>query len=138
MKIGEILEQTYINNIATISKGIEGTNEKALRGILKSIGCEPNKGVKGWTYSGSEPETLDKSIYDFIQPKETNKPISQQVNKTTKKEIVLIEKKPTNNKLKKVTYEIEEALHDEIKILSIQQKRNVSEIVNEFIKNQLK
>ena len=109
-----------------------------MRAILKNIGCEPNKGVKGWTYNGSEPETLQKSIYDYIQPKETNKPISQQINKTTKKEIVLIENKPTNNKLKKVTYEIEEDLHDKIKILSIQQKRNVSEIVNEFLKNQLK
>lgn len=40
--------------------------------------------------------------------------------------------------LMKVTYEIEEWLHDELKVKAVREKRKVSEIVNELIKNGLK
>lgn len=70
MKLGEILELTLTSNVPAIAKEIEGVNEKSLRALLKELGCKANVGVKGWTYQGNEPEILEKSIYDFIQPRE--------------------------------------------------------------------
>jgi hypothetical protein len=53
------------------------------------------------------------------------------------------EKKPSiieergNRVVKKVTYELDESIHLEMKILSLRQKRNVSELVEEILKQYL-
>ncbi|RAS88193.1 hypothetical protein A3863_14455 [Priestia endophytica] len=83
--------------------------------------------------------------------KQIVKPVSQETTKPTSKQISKQVGKPTNQpaknptiketskpSMKKVTYEIEEQLHDELKIKSIREKRTVSEIVNEIIKKGLK
>lgn len=68
------------------------------------------------------------------ESKEINKPINKPINKQRNKQVG----KPTTQlSLKKVTYEIEEHLHDELKIKAIREKRTVSEIVNEIIKKGL-
>lgn len=70
--------------------------------------------------------------------KPTNKQISKQVGKPTDRLIGKQIGKPTSKHvMKKVTYEIEEQLHDELKIKAIREKRTVSEIVNEIIKSAL-
>ena len=148
MKIREILELTQSMNIAAIAKEHLTIGEKRVRAILKELGCTNQAGKKGWVYEGDRPEVLEQSIYEFAEPtkpKAVNKPTSQQSTKETKQEPIFTENKPTNkpikqqeNKpLKKVTYEIEEHLHDELKIMAVRQKRKVSDIVNELIKRGL-
>jgi predicted HicB family RNase H-like nuclease len=73
----------------------------------------------------------------------TLKPDNQQSNNPTNKEKIKPVVKPSSKEagkqsMKKVTYEIEEWLHDELKIQAIRQKRTVSEIVNEIIKESMK
>lgn len=68
----------------------------------------------------------------------SNKTDSKQENKPTNKQINKQDGNPTNKpSFKKVTYEIEEQLHDELRIKAIREKRTVSEIVNEIIKRGL-
>jgi hypothetical protein len=155
MNIKEILELTQTQNIAAIAKEHLTIGEKRLRAVLKEIGATNQPGKKGWVYSG-DPAILDQSVYDFAapsKPKAVNKKYFQEPNETEKNDIIITEnkqinkqaKKPTNNQeekqasnqIKKVTYEIEEWLHDELKIRAIREKRNVSEIVNELIKKGL-
>jgi hypothetical protein len=148
MKVKEILELTQTDNVATIARERLTIGEKKLREALKATGATNISGKKGWFYEG-DPAVLEQSIYDFAAPSKpaaTSKKTSQKVNNKTKQEpnkterksdIMIPESKPTSNKTKKVTYEIEEQLHDEIKIKSIREKRTVSEIVNELIKRGL-
>lgn len=68
MKISEILELTNSMNIAAIAKDRLTIGEKRVRAILKELGCTNQAGKKGWSYTGDDPELLEKSIYDFIQP----------------------------------------------------------------------
>lgn len=70
--------------------------------------------------------------------KTTNKQISKQVGKPTDKLIGKQIGKPTSKPaMKKVTYEIETQLHNELKIKAIREERTVSDIVNEIIKTAL-
>lgn len=67
--------------------------------------------------------------------KQDDKPVNKQTNKQVGKPTI----QETNKQaMKKVTYEIEEQLHDELKIKAIREKRTVSEIVNDIIKQGLK
>lgn len=171
MKIKEILELTQLENVATIAKNHLTIGEKKLRDALKTIGCTNQAGKKGWTYTGENPEILEKSIYEFAQPtatkkketqksnnkenKEPTKPENNDIinsNKQESRESIITENNPINKQenkkneqkntqespIKKVTYEIEERIHDELKIRSIREKRKVSDLVNEALKAYLK
>lgn len=157
--LGEISKQG--ETIASVAKRINGISEKPLRKALQEAGyIFSNQVPKGWHYQGEGPEPLDKSIFDYT-PKATakKKTTSQKSTKETKPNPIYTKSNPTIQtesnqiskpmnleetmeyldklKMKKVTYEIEEHLHDELKIMAIRQKRNVSEIVNELIKKGL-
>lgn len=145
MKIKEILELTKTTKIDVIAKEHLSIGEKKVRAVLKQVGCTYQAGKRGWIYKGDKPEILERSIYEFVKPTASKKKDSQQSTKEEKQEVNYTENKPTNkptskpeNKpLKKVTYEIEEHLHDELKIMAVRQKRKVSDIVNELIKQGL-
>ena len=77
------------------------------------------------------PKNPISQLSDETGKKQENNPTIKQINKQVGKPII----KPS---MKKVTYEIEEWLHDELKIRSIKDKRTVSEIVNEIIKKGIK
>lgn len=145
MKIKEILELSFTVKMDDIAKEHLSIGEKRLRAILKEVGCTHQNGKRGWIYTGEDPAILEKSVYDFT-PTAHKKTVSQKSTKETKQVNNYTESKPTkkevskkeSKKVKKVTYEIEEDLHDELKIRSIREKRNVSEIVNEIIKKGLR
>lgn len=163
MKIKEILELLKTDIVANIAKREDvPMSEKPLRKALKTAGFEyRNSGNKGWYYTGTgdEKAVLEQPISDFSSSRTaTSKPKGGQkaTVKTDSQLSVKTENKETNNpankeinnlsgnteiqptkKMKKVTYEIEEQLHDELKIKSIREKRNVSEIVNEILKKGL-
>jgi len=143
MKIGEILSEIKKKDqtLATVAQQIKGISEKPLRQALKDAGYTfSNKEPKGWHYTGSEAEPIDKSIFDYVKRKATakKKTNSQQSTKETKKKSDYNEIKPTNIPVKKVTYEIEEWIHDDLKIRAIREKRKVSDIVNELLKKGLR
>jgi hypothetical protein len=71
MLIREILELLETENIASVSKTRLSIGEKKTRDTLRAIGCIPNKGQKGWTYEGDNPEVLKKSIYDLAPPRKS-------------------------------------------------------------------
>lgn len=141
MKIKELLERTLTEPIDIIARDRLTIGKNAARDALKAAGCFSKNGTRGWHYEG-DPSVLEKSIYDFVisKPSQTLKeknnpriqPSGKENRKTEKKEPVL------EKVFKKATYEVEEALHDEIKIRAIREKRTVSEIVNEIFKKALK
>jgi hypothetical protein len=163
MKIREIIDLTKQGkNISQIAKEHLPCGEKKAREILVSIGAEkPVSGSRsGWDYGIIGADVLEKDISEFITKKATAKSRQTRTQKVSKKEnrdskntgnnsiikstkeeseenIIYTENNPTNKKLKKVTYEIEEWLHDELRVKSIREKRKVSEIVNELIKSSL-
>jgi cell division septation protein DedD len=152
MKIKEILELTQTKKLADITKEDLSIGEKPAREALKSAGCYSISGKRGWYFDGDK-DVLERSIYDFApptrrkgkpiisaeqevsatleKPKAVKKPSSQQISKQDKKQVTQESNKPV---MKKVTYEIEEQLHDQLRIKAIIEKRTVSEIVNEIIK----
>lgn len=167
MKIKEIIELSKTDSLAKIAKEHLNVGKEKAREGLKQAGCYSKNGLKGWHFDGdesvleqsiydfvtttrqakSEFSTAKKEASSAIEePRLVNIPTSQQNNKTENKKI----NKPINKQrnkqvgkstnqlsLKKVTYEIEEQLHDELKIKAIREKRTVSEIVNEIIKKGL-
>jgi len=180
MKIGEILEAIKTEKIADLAKRIEGISEKPLRTALKKAGYEfSNAEPKGWHFTGTGEEPLEKSIFEYhtkaaakSRQTETQKSNNKENNKTKKtenhdtinsnkqesRETIITENHPTNqleNKqfeqatiqetrkpVKKVTYEIDENLHYEYRMAAFRQKKNVSELVEqamrEYLENHMK
>lgn len=162
MKIKEILELTQSKKLADIAKESLEIGEKPTREALKSAGCYSISGKRGWHFDGDK-DVLERSIYDFApptrrkgktvisaekevaatkwvdvkiekdeyEPKAVKNPSSQQINKQDKKQVIQESNKPVS---KKVTYEIESRLHDQLRIKAILEKRTVSEIVNDIVK----
>lgn len=68
MKIKDILEMTYKINLATIAKDLLPVGEKKVSRIMKEIGCVPNgTGKRGWSYTGGDPEILERDFSEFVQ-----------------------------------------------------------------------
>lgn len=165
MKIKEILELSLTKNVAAIAKDHLTIGEKQLREILKAVGCEQNKGKKGWTYIGDTPSILDSSIYEFVvQPTKgranvtTKEPTNQHSNdilerfrhsvESTKKQVastkeqmngVMSEPKnePTAIIRKRSSFDIDVELMKQLKIQAILDDRNVYEIVETAIRKYL-
>lgn len=91
---------SFTKNIAQIAKDHLTIGEKRLREALKAIGCQQNKGQRGWTYKGSDIHILDKSIYDFVKAsKRQVKAIHNASIETSKEIAVTIETKATESKV---------------------------------------
>lgn len=141
LKIREILELSLTEPLEQIAKNQLTIGKVAARDALKRAGCFPKNGKKGWHFEG-DPDVLERSIYDFAATKKAqalklkNKPETQvSVKEKRNKEK---QQSGLESSLKKVTYEVEENLHDELKIRAIREKRNISEIVNEIFREALK
>lgn len=111
---------------------------KSSRTVIKQPVTHVQKEVAATTEKAEASNNPTYQLSNKTESKQENNPTNKQINKQVGKP----EKQPTGNPtiktaMKKVTYEIEEQLHDELKIRSIRDKRTVSEIVNEIIKNGL-
>jgi hypothetical protein len=122
-----VLEQSIYEYSTPSQRGLHNAKKEVSATIEKAtVVTNPSSQLSDEPEIKQVEKPLNKQI---IKP--TNKHINKQVGKPTIQ--------PTKNKtskpdMKKVTYEIEEWLHDELKIKSIREKRTVSEIVNEIIK----
>jgi len=160
MKIGEILELTQTIKLADIAKEFLDFGEKKASEALKKAGCYSISGKRGWYFDGDK-SILEQSVYSFVpatrrktgtvvsaekevaatleKPEAINNPSSQLSNNTDSKQVNKQSNNPTSKTVmkptfKKVTYEIEEQLHDQLRIKAILEKRSVSELANELIK----
>lgn len=164
MTLREILEllNTKGWNAGKVAKEKMPFGVKKFTPLLDELGFKfSNSGQKGWTYHGDEI-FLDDDIMNFVGNIKTTRPKAdaiknpeiKKVNKLDNQESIsntispISTKTPTikksnpsnkeiNKTIKKVTYEIEEENHIEIKIRALREKRNVSELVNQAIKNYL-
>ena len=141
MKIGELLDLSLTEPLDQIAKNHLSIGKNAARDALKKAGCFAKNGVKGWHFEG-DPAVLERSIYDFADKKKTQ---ASKINNKPESLLPVKEKRIQEKQeagfeysLKKVTYEVDESLHDELKIKAIREKRNVSEIVNEIFREALK
>ncbi|OXS72952.1 hypothetical protein [Domibacillus enclensis] len=134
MKLKDVLELTLTDSLDLIAKNHLEIGKNAARDALKKAGCYAKNGRRGWFYEG-DPAVLEKSIYDFIEKKNTQTSVKPE-NKQTELKVEKQERKITGKEknLKKATYEVEEWVHDELKIQAIRQKQTISEIVNEILK----
>jgi hypothetical protein len=158
MKIIELINLTETKPLKDIAKDemkhLTGF-EKKMRGLLNEIGCTPKGiGKKGWNYENVDPEALQKDVESFEVFKSRTakkiKPENKQTRKEENHDIILLDSNPSNlldsnpsnkkiekegeKKVKKVTYEIDENLHLEIRMRAIKQKKNVSELVEQAMK----
>jgi DNA-binding transcriptional regulator GbsR (MarR family) len=139
MNLQEIIEK--LNNREATRKELAeqlGISDSTLSRRIKSAGYKFDNITKQFYANGDVPnkETFQFSTKEIKQ--DTNYTENKQVDKPKSKEVVKEVIQPTNSPTKKVTYEIEEHLHDELKIKAIRDKRTVSDIVNEFIKKGLR
>jgi AraC-like DNA-binding protein len=139
MNIQEIIEK--LNNREATRKELAeqlGISDSTLSRRIKSAGYAFDNHTKQFYGNGDVP---NKETFQFPtkEVKQDNNNIEkQEENKPQKQKVVKEAIQPTNNQTKKVTYEIEEHLHDELKIKAIRDKRTVSDLVNEFIKQGLR
>lgn len=123
-----------------------GMSNTSLSRELKKGGYEWDNSAKKYFFTSPNPETQEEN-----KPvnKETNKEESNPPNKQEKKEVnkkenkksikqEIQETKKEERKPKKVTYEIDEDLHYELRMLSFRQKKNVSELVEQAIRQYLR
>jgi hypothetical protein len=115
-----------------------GMGESTLRGKIKKAGYAKNDVGKYVSVGVLDEIASTSEVEEYPITQQKNKTVKKQTKKPENNVIIKEDNNPSNKPLKKVTYEIEEWLHDELKVKAIREKRKVSEIVNEFIKNGLK
>lgn len=107
------------------------------KNVVNSAKREVSATVEAEVVNNPSSQLPDKTDSNE-ENKPTNKQISKQVGKPTDKLIgKQIGKPASKSVMKKVTYEIETQLHNELKIKAIREDRTVSDIVNEIIKTAL-
>lgn len=138
MEVLEIVEKINSKEIQKkdIAKQL-GINPSTLQRRLKKEGFNYDKEADLWTKSDSavrNPEIQEVSKPEKKESikKESNPSSKEEIQEENKQEI-----KKVRKAVKKVTYEIEEGLHDDLKIKAIREKRNVSEIVEQAIRQYL-
>lgn len=125
-----VLEQSIYEYSTPSKRGVNSAKKEVTATLEKAtLLTNPSSQLSNEPENKQDVNPINKQISN-----PTNKQINKQVGKPT---IQLTKNKTSKPAMKKVTYEIEEQLHDELKIKSIREKRTVSEIVNEIIKRGL-
>ncbi|MBK5482820.1 hypothetical protein JFV29_13125 [Peribacillus sp. TH16] len=125
-----VLEQSIYEYSTPSKRGVDSAQKEVSATLEKAtVVTNPSSQLSNEPENKQDVNPINKQISN-----PTNKQINKQVGKPT---IQLTKNKTSKPAMKKVTYEIEEQLHDELKIKSIREKRTVSEIVNEIIKRGL-
>lgn len=152
MKISEVLERIKEISLPDTAKEL-GLGRDRLQRFLSEIGCRHKRGTKEWLYEGEDTAILDEDIYSHVPKKgERNSEPKQETQKSNKKvNTETKESNETNNQVikqdgkqsiqetsktvKKVTYEIDENLHFELRMEAFKQKKNVSELVEKAFRD---
>jgi hypothetical protein len=126
-----VLEQSIYEYSTPSKRGVNSAKKEVSATLEKAtVVINPSSQLSNEPENKQVGNPINKQINN-----PTNKQINKQINKQVGKPTIQQAKNKTSKPaMKKVTYEIEEQLHDELKIKSIREKRTVSEIVNEIIK----
>ncbi|WP_240522363.1 hypothetical protein [Bacillus toyonensis] len=159
MKIKDILELTKTKRLSEIAKeSLDIGEKKAVEG-LKKAGCYNISGKRGWHFDGDE-SVLEQSIYDFVAPTKgkakanvpTNEPTLQPSNvaiaieeiKKGKQEVAPTKEETNVRTLerksvirKRSSFDIDVELMKELKIQAVIHDKNIYEIVETAIRNEL-
>ena len=84
MKLKDVLELTMTDSLDLIAKNHLEIGKNAARDALKKAGCYAKNGRRGWFYEG-DPAVLEKSIYDFIEKKNTQTSVKPENKQTLTK-----------------------------------------------------
>lgn len=145
-------KELKVNDLA----GKYGCSDRTIQVKIKGLGFQWDSKEVRYTFNGKDLKVLELDIDEVFTKKVTGNKISnptnnsgsKKVNETGSNKVGIPEIQEVGNLgskkvgmaeshevgKKKVTYEIEEWLHDEIRIRSIREKRNVSDIVNDILK----
>lgn len=139
LTIGEIIEALGQGKaLADIGKELAVGKEK-LSKALKNAGYLFNRGT-GWTYTGKNPEPLNKDYTDFISLRKSVKK-STTTNVPTKELTNLGSKvgssERTNVVRKRSSFDIDIELMKDLKIQAVIHDKNVYEIVENAIRKEL-
>ncbi|MEA0564766.1 hypothetical protein [Lysinibacillus irui] len=139
MTIGEIIEALGQGKaLADIAKELTVGKEKISK-ALKNAGYLFNRGT-GWTYTGADPEPLNKDYTDFISSRKgVKKSVSTNV---PTKELTNVGSKVGSNEQTKVvrkrsSFDIDIELMKDLKIQAVIHDKNVYEIVENAIRKEL-
>jgi predicted HicB family RNase H-like nuclease len=111
-----------------------GMSENTLSRRLKDGGYAYDNSTKKYLSASPNPENQEENKPEIKEnKKKENKPSIKQ----EKKEIRILEIQEERKVKKKVTYEIDEDLHFELRMQAFRAKRNVSELVEAAIKQYL-
>lgn len=143
MTIGEIIEELSRGKaLADIGKELTVGKEK-LSKALKSAGYLFNR-KNGWTYTGAEPEPLNKDYTDFINSNKgvkkstsTNVPTKELTNVGSKVGSKVIPSERTKVVRKRSSFDIDIELMKDLKIQAVIHDKNVYEIVENAIRKEL-
>jgi biotin operon repressor len=135
MNIEEIVSK--INNKeatrAEIGESL-GMSNTSLSRRLKEAGYTYDQSAKKYFLTSSNPEIKEGNK---PEKKEVTKKENNPSKKYAKKEIRMVEVQEERKLKKKVTYELDENMHWELRMLAFKKKRNVSELVEAAIKRYL-
>lgn len=149
MNIEEIIEK--LNNREATRKELAqqlNMSDSTLSRRIKEAGYTFSNSTKTFSLTSPNPEkqetqevikqAIKKEINQENNPsnkEEIQQDIKQEKRQTTKKEKQEVQK--TKKTVKKVTYEIDEDLHFELRIEAFKRKTNVSELVEQAIREYL-
>lgn len=149
MNLEEIIEKLN-NREATRKELAEQLNisDSTLSRRIKSAGYVYSNNTKKFDLASPNPGIKEIQIVNKQDNKENNKTennpsikeeiqqdIKQEKKQTTKKEKQEVQN--ANKSVKKVTYEIDEDLHFELRIEAFKRKKNVSDLVEQAIREYL-
>ena len=141
MDFEEIVSRLNAKTATTKSIAEElGVNQSTVQRRLNRAGYFFDKEKEEWILDQTAPQNPEKQTPKKQENKETN---NQENNPSKKKEIQQTIKKEkqevqkTNKSVKKVTYEIDEDLHFELRIEAFKRKKNVSDLVEQAIREYL-
>ena len=146
MDFEEIVSRLNAKTATTKSIAEElGVNQSTVQRRLNRAGYFFDKEKEEWILDQTAPQNPEKQTPKKQENNIISKPTSQETNKTennpsnkqVKKTVGKQETQQTSKTIKKVTYEIDEDLHFELRIEAFKRKKNVSDLVEQAIREYL-
>jgi DNA-binding transcriptional regulator YhcF (GntR family) len=138
MDFEEIVSRLNAKTATTKSIAEElGVNQSTVQRRLNRAGYFFDKEKEEWIVDQTAPQNPEKQTPKKQENNIISKPTSQETNKTENNPSKKKEIQQTSKTIKKVTYEIDEDLHFELRIEAFKRKKNVSDLVEQAIREYL-
>ena len=145
--VRSILKALKDSNVSDVAKQIDGISKDPLASALNAAGYKYSSATpRGWAFVGDSDEPLDKSIFDFVNPKSsTKKSHSQPVPKIVTTDPHAILEQFTEDEIRAIkemlkswqesapAIEMEPTLHERIKQLPKEDKTRKTIVIDQSI-----